>query len=144
MSKNVVDTTFDVSQEKRWTKNRGLRNSSMNWIFLRRLTIQNHSKLSITEKRQNKAKYLTWNSIGLKFVKKTSIPNPVKSLKCIKCYSSSSPRPIKSPSNSTRYNCQKIWSWSRTPKTIQETWKKGHISLGDKQTYYLQVFQRLY
>ena len=123
MSKNVVDTTFNVSQEKHWTKNRGLRNSSMNWIFLRRLTIQNHSKLSITEKRQNKAKYLTWNSIGLKFVKKTSIPNPVKSLKYIKWYSSSSPRLIKSPSNSTRYNCQKIWSWSRRPKTILETRK---------------------
>ena len=123
MSKNVVDTTFNVSQEKHWTKNRGLRNSSMNWIFLRRLTIQNHSKLSITEKRQNKAKYLTWNSIGLRFVKKTSIPNPVKSLKYIKCYSSSSPRLIKSPSNSTRYNCQKIWSWSRRPKTILETRK---------------------
>ena len=32
----------------------------MNWIFLRRIPIQ---KLSITEKRQNKAKYLTPNSI---------------------------------------------------------------------------------
>ena len=31
----------------------------------------------------------------LKFVKKTSIPNPVKSLACIKCYSSSSPTRVK-------------------------------------------------
>ena len=41
-----------------------------------RLSIQNHSKSPITEKRRNKAKYLTWNSIRLKFVKKTSMPNP--------------------------------------------------------------------
>ena len=36
------------------------------------------------------------------------MPSPVKSFGYIKCYSSSSPRPIKSPSNSTRYNYQKI------------------------------------
>ena len=29
-----------------------------------------------------------------------------------------SPRPMKSPNNSTRYICQKICSWSRRPKTI--------------------------
>ena len=28
------------------------------------------------------------------------------------------------------------------PKTILEIRKKGHISLGDQQAYYLQVFQR--
>ena len=67
-------------------------------MFLWRLVIQNHSKSSITEKRRNEAKYLTWNSIRLKSVKKTSMPNPVKSLGYIKCYSSSSPRPVKSPS----------------------------------------------
>ena len=43
-----------------------MRNSSINWIFLWRLLIQNYSKLSITEKRRNKAKYLTWNFIRLK------------------------------------------------------------------------------
>ena len=48
------------------TKNGALRNSSINWIFLWRLSIQNHLKLSITEKGINKAKYLTWNSIRLK------------------------------------------------------------------------------
>ena len=87
-------------------------NSSINWIFLWRLPIQNHLKPSITEKRRNKAKYLTWNSIRRKFEKKTSMTNPVKSLGCIKCYSSSSPRPVKSPSNSMRYNCKKIRCWS--------------------------------
>ena len=89
-----------------------------------RLAIQNHLKPSINEKRRNKAKYLTWNSIRLKFVKKTSMPHPVKSLGYIKCHSSSSPRPVKSPSNSIRYNCEKICSWSRRPKTILEIRKK--------------------
>ena len=62
------------------------------------LAIQNHSKLPITEKKRYKAKYLTWDSSKLKFVKKTSISEAVKSLRYIKCYSSSSPRPVKSPS----------------------------------------------
>ena len=77
--------------------------------------LKNHLKLSITE---SKAKYLTWNSIRLKFVKKTSMSNPVKSLGYIKCYSLSSPRPIKSPSNS-------ICSWLRRHKIILELSKKA-------------------
>ena len=40
-------------------------------------------------------------------MKTTSMSKPVRSLGYIKCYSSSSPRPIKSPSNLIRYNCQK-------------------------------------
>ena len=78
----------------------------------------------IIKKRRNKAKYLTWNSIRLQFVKKTSIPDRVKSFGYIRCYSSSSPWPVKSPSNSIRYSCQKIRSWSRRPKTILEIRKK--------------------
>ena len=54
---------------------------------------------SITEKRRSKGKYLTWNSIRLKFVKKTSMPNPVKSLEYIKCYILISPRPVKGNPN---------------------------------------------
>ena len=92
-----------------------LRNSSVKWIFLGRLPIQNHLKLIITEKRRNMAKYLTWNSIRLKSVKKTTTPNSVKSLGYIKCYSSSSPRPVKSPSNSIKHKCLKIYSWLRRP-----------------------------
>ena len=46
-----------------------MRNSRINWIFLWRLPIQNHSKLCITEKKRSKAKYLTWNSIRPKFLK---------------------------------------------------------------------------
>ena len=106
------------------TKNGALRNCSINWIFLWRLRIKNHLKPSITEKRRNKAKYLIWHSIRVKFLKKTSMPNPVKSFGYIKCYSSSSPKSVKSPSNSIRYNCQKICSWSRRPKTVLEIRKK--------------------
>ena len=72
----------------------------------------------------HKAKFLTWNSIRPKFAKKVSIPNPIKSLGYIKCQSSSGPRPIKSLFNSIRYNCQKICSWLRRPKTKLEIKKK--------------------
>ena len=44
------------------------------------LPIQNHPKLPITEKRRNSTKYLTWNSRGPKFVKKTSMPISVEGL----------------------------------------------------------------
>ena len=50
-----------MSEEKCRTKNRVLRNLSINWIFFWRLSIQNHSKPSITDKRRNRAKWLTWN-----------------------------------------------------------------------------------
>ena len=119
------------------------RNCSIKWIFLWRLSIQNHSKPSINEKRRNKVKCLSWNSMRLKFGKKASVSNPVKSLGYIKCHNLSSPRPTESPSNSIRYNCEKICRWSRRPKTILEI-KKGHIYLGDQQLYYLKAFQRLY
>ena len=57
-------------------------------------------------------------------MKKTSMPNPLKSMGNIKCHSLSSPRPGKRPSNSIRYNCEKISSLSRRPKTILEIRKK--------------------
>ena len=88
--------------------------------------------------------YLTWNSIRLNFVKNTSMPNPVQSLGYIKWCSSSRPSPVKRPSNSIRYNWQKISSWSRRLETKLEIRKKGHISIGDQQSCYLQVFQSLY
>ena len=80
--------------------------------------MKNLSKPSITVKRQNKTKYQTRNSIRLKFVKKTGISNPDKSHGYIKWYCLSGPRPIKGPSNFIWYNCQKICSWSRKPKTM--------------------------
>ena len=148
------------------TKNGALKNSSINWIFLWRISIQNHPKPSSnTEKIRNKAKFLTWNSIRLKFVKKTSVlnlfefstiasyfnilssynhwslrqlymvtttvtkgmPNSVKTLGYIKCHSSS-PRPVKSPNNSIRYNCEKICSWSEDLKPYWKSEKRPHFS----------------
>ena len=52
---------------------------------------------------------------------------PCKSLGYIKCSSSSSSRPAKSPSNSTTYNWKKISSWLRRPTTILEIRKKATI-----------------
>ena len=92
--------------------------SSFNWLFLRRLSIQNHPKLSITEKRRNNAKYLTWNTIRLTFAKKKACET------LLKAYSSTSTTPVKSHSNSITYSCWKICSWSRRPKTILEIRKK--------------------
>ena len=89
--------------------------------------IQNHPKMSITEKRRNKAEYLTWISIRLfKFGKKTNVL--VKSHSYIKFYSLSCPRPVKSPWYSIRYNCQKICSWSRNLKPYWKSEKRPHWS----------------
>ena len=96
---NIIRKVINVLKEKCRTINGALRNSNINWIFLWRLPIQNHLKSSISEKRRNKAKYLTWSSIRLKFVKKTNMPNPVKSLGYVECFSSSSPRLVESASN---------------------------------------------
>ena len=76
---------------------------------------------------------------------------------CIIGYSSSSPWLVKSPNNSIWYNCQETALDCRNQKKYWKTYlktywnqnhignqKKGHISLGDQQSYYLQVFQRLY
>ena len=120
--KKVKKVKKEYSKKKCRTKDRALRNSNINWIFLWRLPIQNQPQQSITEKKGNKTKYLTWNSIT--FVKKTRMPNPVISLGYINCYSSSSPRPVRTPSNSIGSNCQKICSLSRRRKIIQEIWIK--------------------
>ena len=84
-------------------------------------------KPCITEKRTNQDKYLTWNSMRLKLVKKTCMLNPAKTRGYTKRYSSSSPKSIKSTSNSIRCNCQKICSWSKRPKTVLEI-KRAHFS----------------
>ena len=55
----------------------------------------------------------------------------------------SGPSPVKSPSNSISYNCQKICSWLKRPKTILEIRKTPHFYRWSK-IYCLQVFQRLY
>ena len=60
-------------------------------MFFWRLPIKNHSKTPVTERRRNKAKNLTQNFIRPKFGKTSITANPVKSLRYVTCYSSSSP-----------------------------------------------------
>ena len=95
----------------------------MNWIFLWRLPIQNHPKPSINEKRRNKPKYLTWNSIWLKFsLQIVRISNPVKSLGYIKCYSLSNPSPVR--------NSNRPFNLNRSNKGIcNACLEKGHFLL---------------
>ena len=74
---NITDNTIrmftNTQQEKCRTKNKPLRNTSINWI------------------------YLTKNYIRPNFLKKISISKSVKSLRYVKSNSSSSPSPIKRP-----------------------------------------------
>ena len=104
----VVSSDSNITDNIIRTKNGALRNSNINWIFLWGLPILNPLKLSNTKKRK--------------------LPNPVKCIGYIKCYSLSRPIPVKSPSNSIRYNCNKICSGPRRPKTILEIRKRPHFS----------------
>ena len=138
---NITMKMINVYLENCKTKNRPLGNFSINGIFFSRFPVHNNLNPQITEKRRNKAKYLTWNSI--KLVKKTSIPNSVESLGYIKCYSSVVPDLLKSLaflSNTT------IRRSAIDREDLKSYWKseKGYISLGDQQFCYSQVFQRLY
>ena len=98
-------------------KKRALKSPSIDWIILQGLSFPYQTMP-------------TWNAIGLDFVKKPSMPHPAKSLIYIyiyiyiKCCSSSSRRSIKSPSDSIRYNCQKVFSWSRRLETKLEVRKE--------------------
>ena len=64
------------------------------------------------------------HSIRLMFVKKTSMPNHLESFGNINCYSSSSPRLIKSLSNSIRHICFKDFTNHR-----KETNRAVHLSV---------------
>ena len=73
-------------------------------------------------------------------MKKTSKPNPVKSLGYIKCYSS--PRPVALVillDTTIRRSAVDQEDLKHTGNQ-----KKGHISQGNQQFYFLQVCQRLY
>ena len=86
---------------------------------------------------------MTWNSVRLKSVKKTSVPNPVKSpgldissatgwvaldlLKALAILSDATVR----RSAVDREDLKPYWKSEKSPR------------LGDQQSYYLQVFQRL-
>ena len=96
------------------------------------------------------AKYLTWNSKRSTFVKKTSMLNPVKSLGYIKC--SSSTNLLKALAillNATDRKSAVDWEHLKPSKNHQnhqkkkkkkKNSKKEHISVGDQQAYYLDVF----
>ena len=58
--------------------------------------------------------------VDCRFVKNTSMAYPAESLGYVKYYSSSSWSSIENPSNSIRYNCQKIMSWMRRSETDLE------------------------
>ena len=108
------------------TKNEALRNSSIKQILLWRLSIQNHLQPSITEKRRNKAKYLTWNSTRLKFVKKISTLNPVKNLGCIECHISSSPNLLKTLAILSDTTVRRS---AVDPEALKPYWKPGSASM---------------
>ena len=101
-------------------------------------TTRNHLLLRKEEIRPNIWPEIPW----LKFVKKTSMPNPVKSLGYIKCYNSSSPRPVKSPSNSIRYNYEKICSWSRRPKTYEKLFANSKSFSSESMTNHETIFNK--
>ena len=79
----------------------------------------------LLKKRRSKVKNPSRNSIRLKFVKKTSMPDHAERFRLIKCYSSSCPGPVKSPSNSIRSKSQKIYSLLIRPETILEIRKEA-------------------
>ena len=64
----------------------------------------------------------------LSFVKKTSMSNPVESPGYMKCHSLSSPRPVKSHSNSIRYQCQRSAVDREDLKWCWESEKRPHFS----------------
>ena len=78
-------------------------------------TIHSCLLLRKDEKRPNA---LIKNSIRVEFVKNINTSHPVQSLGYIKYHNSNKPRPIKNSGNSVRYNCQRICSWLRKPKTM--------------------------
>ena len=104
---------------------RVLRNSTIIWIFLQRIPIQNHSKLPIAEELDEIRQTSNWNLIRLELVNKARMLNPMTILGHIKCYSLNSPRPNEIPSNSIRNNWQKICSWLRRPETIPKIRKQS-------------------
>ena len=131
MTSHTLRFVFDHPQ-KQWPtgrkrgKDRNRKNWEISWerkeLFVEIKSIfHSFSRAIIWWKNKNLMKIV---DTSFKFRKKTSMPNPAKSLDYIKCYSSSSPRPVKSPSNSIRNNSKKICSWSRRPKPILEIAKK--------------------
>ena len=139
----IYSRSLIYSSKKCRTRTASLRNTSINWIFLERLLIQIISKPFITKKIQNKAKHLTRNAIKGTSIKKKSMSNSFESLRYIKCYSLSSPnlwQVLVILSDKTVEDLQSIQkTWNHTGNQTN-----NQISSCDQQTYYFQVFRRLY
>ena len=73
----------------------------------------------------------------------TSMQNPVKNFGYIKCYCSSAPHMLKALAILTDANVRRS---AVDREDLKPYWKseKRPISLGDQQSYYLKVSQRLY
>ena len=69
---------INTLQEKQGATKESFRTSSINRTVSKIYTTQKHKKQPIIEKKRNKTKILTRNSTRLNFVKKTSMPIPVK------------------------------------------------------------------
>ena len=124
---------INIQLEKCWKKNGALRNSSINWIFLRRLPIQNNSKSSFTEKRSHRPNNLP--EILIDLILKMGKPMSTADV---------APDLIRALNNFIWCNCRRIISWSRISETILEIRKKGDIYRSDQKAYYSQAFQRFY
>ena len=75
-------------------------------------------------------------------MKSTSISDPVKSLRYITCYNSTSPDLLKAIAILSDTTVRRS---AVDQEDLKQTGnkKKSHNSLGDQQSYYLQIFQRL-
>ena len=75
-------------------------------------------------------------------MKKTSMSDSAKSLRYITCYNSTSPDLLKATAILSDTTVRRS---AVDQEDLKQTGnkKKSHNSLGDQQSYYLQVFQRL-
>ena len=97
---------------------------------------------SFSNRYNVRVEYLTWNSIRPRFVKNTSMQNPVKSLKYIKSHSLSSPDLLKFLAILSDTTVRRS---GVDQKTLKPHWKseKGHISLGDQQSLFTSFSKTL-
>lgn len=85
------------------------------------------SKPLLLKNEEIRSKNPDKNCVRLKFVKKASTSNLIKSLLCTKCYSWSSSRHVKIPSTFNKSNYEKICIGTRRPKVILKTRKNTSL-----------------
>ena len=98
----------------------------------------------LTEKRRNMAKYLTWNSLkGLSLWKRSACQTMSKALNISSATAQAASDLLKALAILSDTTVRRS---AVDPEDLKPYWKseKSHISLRDQQSYYLQVFQRLY